>query len=134
MSAWLCGNKTLSLCVDIIKSEGFTDYDEDDYQSKSELELLNELSSLNTNSLNCRYGKRQSNILQDREYIPLDVEDGQRYKSVACYLYQTCECNKNYHHPLFRGLNRWRNDNEVRYEELWDKYHWDIDNPAPRRV
>lgn len=38
------------------------------------------------------------------------VEDGQKYKSVCCYLYQTCECKENYEHPTF-NLNLFKNRN-----------------------
>lgn len=131
MSAWLCGNKTLSLCVDVIKSDEYKEkYDlEKKYSDKDPLEILTELSNLNTKSLNCRYGFHESNILKDKKYIPLSVDEGQKYKSVHCYLYQTCECKENYEHPLFKGLTDWCEDNFEKYEFERDNYYWDIDNP-----
>lgn len=121
MSAWLCGNGTLSLCVDVLKSM-------DEYVDEEELVLLNRLSDLNTKSLICRYGKREHQILKDRMYISLDVDDGQRYKSVCCYIYQTCECDSNYDEPLFKSLVEWSDENEECFESLSDDYFWDIDN------
>jgi len=129
MSAWLCHNKTLSCVVDVIKSDDFKEYDKENYAEKSNEELINILSDLNTKSLNCRYGENEYHILQDREYIKLDVDDGQRYKSLSCYTYQTCECPENNNHPLFHALESWEIDNESKYETVWSQYHWDIDNP-----
>lgn len=130
MSAWLCGNKTLSLVVDVIQSGEFIEgYDDAEFHNRTEHELINILSDLNTQSLDCRYGKYEGHILQNREYIKLDVDDGQRYKSVGCYLYQTCECSEIVESPLFKALDDWYNDNTPEFEDKWDQYHWDIDNP-----
>ena len=128
MSAWLCGNKTLSLCVDVIKSDEFKEKYCTGYEDEDAFEILKELAYLNTLSLNSRYGNRGGHILVDKQYLPLEVDDGQKYKSVCCYLYQTCECQDNYNHPLFKALNDWSNENEKKYEKEWDKYSWDIDN------
>lgn len=119
MSAWLCGNKTLSLCVDVLKEE--KGYSEDCQV------LLEELSELNTRSLDCRYGKSVQHILSDKEYVCLDVDDGQKYKSVCCYLYQTCECDANYDDSLFKSLEDYVNENEDEFEAVYDVYEWDID-------
>ena len=127
MSAWLVGNNTLSLCVDVIKSDDFKPYDTGNYAAKSKEELIDILSDLNTKSLNCRYGENPSHILKNRGYTPLDVEDGQRHKSVACYLYQTCECPEIVKHSLFDSLLKWEEDNFEKY--LNGNYQWDIDNP-----
>ena len=126
MSAWLCENGTLSLVVDVIKSDSFKEYDVENYADKNNKELVDILSDLNTKSLNCRYGKSEDNILQNREYINLNVEEGQKYKSVCCYLYQTCECLDIVEHPLFSALDEWRMDNR-QYEDYKGLYHWDID-------
>ena len=126
MSAWLCENGTLSLVVDVIKSDSFKEYDVENYADKNNKELVDILSDLNTKSLNCRYGKSEDNILQNREYINLNVEDGQKYKSVCCYLYQTCECLDIVEHPLFSALDEWRMNNR-QYEDYKGLYHWDID-------
>lgn len=129
MSAWLCGNGTLSLVVDVIKSDGFNEYDTEGYSNKSNEELIGILSDLNTKSLNCRYGQSEDNILQNRKYLSIDVGEGQRHKSVTCYLYQTCECIDIVEHPLFKALDKWRMD-------AWENddgsivhgdYYWDID-------
>jgi hypothetical protein len=88
---------------------------------------MNILSDLNTKSLNCRYGKSSSHILKQRCYQVLDVDDGQRYKSVRCYLYQTCECLENEEHPLFKSLENWSNNTDE-YDNVWDEYYWDLDN------
>ena len=127
MSAWLCEKGTLSLVVDVIKCDSFKNYDVGNYANKSNEELLGILSDLNTKSLNCRYGKSEDNVLQNREYVSLDVEDGQKYKSVCCYLYQTCECLDIVEHPLFSALDKWRMDNRE-YEDYKGEYYWDIDN------
>ena len=120
MSAWLCGNKTLSLCVDVIKQ-----YKLGGYEEKSNKELMNILSDLNTKSLNYRYGENDDHILENREYVKLDVEDGQKHKSVSCYLYQTCEDPENIKHPLFEALDSYR---EVYFEKYVNgDYYWDID-------
>lgn len=129
MSAWLCGNLTLSACVEIIKSDDFQFYDDGTYSDKSNSELMDILSDLNTKSLNCRYGKSRNHILEERHYCPLNVDDGQRYKSVSCYLYQTCECQENEEHPLFKALENWVEDNEDNYDSVWMEYYWDLDNP-----
>ena len=127
MSAWLCENLTLSCCVEVIKSDGFKDYDVEGYAQKSNQELIEILSDLNTKSLDCRYGKSPSHILEERHYCPLNVDDGQRHKSVCCYLYQTCECSENEEHPLFKALDEWADDNDSKFN--WDNYYWDLDNP-----
>lgn len=129
MSAWLCGNKTLSLVTDIIKSEEFQKYDLDGYNLLNNSELMGILSDLNTKSLNCRYGYSEDNILKDISYIPLEVSDSQKHKSVRCYLYQTCECLENEEHPLFIALDKWSEDNYDKYEAEHSLCEWDIDNP-----
>ena len=129
MSAWLCGLGTLSLCVDVLKSKEFQEeYDIGDFADYSEDELLKELSYLNTKSLDCRYGKSVSHILEHKKYIRLNVSDAQRYKSVRCYLYQTCECDENSLHPLFSTLGAWSDVHEDDFEDDWGSVHWDIDN------
>lgn len=65
MSAWLCENKTLSLVVDIIKSNEFQAYDKECYGLKDTFELMCLLSNLNTKSLDCRYGYSEDNILKN---------------------------------------------------------------------
>lgn len=127
MSAWLCGNKTLSLCVDVIRRDDFKEFDECGYACKDDDELISLLSFLNTKSLNCRYGESDEHILKDRGYVSLSVDDGQRYKSVHCYLYQTCECNDVCEHPLFKGLEGWCDVHDDEFEKDWGKYQWDID-------
>lgn len=129
MSAWLCGNLTLSCCVDVIKK-----YMLGAYYEKTEEELIDILADLNTQSLNCRYGERMGNILENREYIKLDVSDAQKYKSVRCYLYQTCECKETVEHPLFKALHHFTEEYLMEFDKEWDNCHWDIDNPIPRRV
>ena len=129
MSAWLCRNGTLSLCVDVIKRDDFKEFDVENYADKSNEELIEILSELNTKSLDCRYGKSDSHILLNKRYIPFDIEDGQRFKSVSCYLYQTCECEENWDHPLYKGLDEWYLANENKFAPSWKKYEWDIDNP-----
>lgn len=129
MSAWLCENKTLSLVVDIIKSDEFQAYDDECYGLKDTFELMCLLSNLNTKSLDCRYGYSEDHILKNIRYIPLDVSDAQRHKSVRCYLYQTCECSENEEHPLFKALEEWSDDTYDKFEPEHDKCEWDIDNP-----
>ena len=131
MSAWLCGNKTLSLCVDVIKSDEFKkEFDVNgEYCERDVLELLYELSYLNTKSLDARYGVSEDNILKDKEYVSLNVDDGQRYKSVCCYLYQTCESEESCNDPLFQLLDYWCEDKRKVFEEVVDNYYWDIDCP-----
>lgn len=133
MSAWLCGNKTLSLVVDVIKSDSFKKYDDNMFQYIDNEELIDILSELNTMSLNCRYGKHDSNILHDREYVKLNVDDGQRFKSVSCWLYQSGECYNSYDDDLYQALEAWCDDNELKYNENYDEYEWDIDNPIDRK-
>ena len=116
MSAWLCGNGTLSLCVDVIKRADFQEFDVENYADKSNEELIEILSELNTKSLDCRYGKSETHILQHREYVSINVTDGQRFKSVGCYTYQTCECPANENHPLFKALENWY----IAHEEEFD--------------
>lgn len=131
MSAWLCGKGTLSCVVDIIHSKDFKEnYDtEKCYSSKSNEELINILSDLNTKSLNCRYGKDVNHILsdEDRVYVPLNVPFGQKFKSLCCYTYQTCECDENYSHPLFKALDKFEDCNYEKFQDDWEDYHWDID-------
>ena len=129
MSAWLCGNKTLSLCVDVIKSDEFEEYDIWNYRLEENSELMDLLSELNTKSLNCRYGEDESHILKLRDYVNLDVSAAQRHKSVRCYLYQTCECPENQNHPLFESLEKWSMYTYSKYEIEHDKCEWDIDDP-----
>ena len=130
MSAWLCRNKTLSLCVDVIKSDDFQAYDEHNYSQKSNEELIQILTDLNTESLTYLYGENDEYcVLKNPEYIKLDVEDGQKHKSVACYTYQTCESPFCREHPLFQALEKWEADNLPLYETSWDLYEWDIDSP-----
>lgn len=129
MSAWLCRKATLSLVVDVIKSDDFKEYDVDGYANKSKDDLIEILADLNTKSLNCRYGKSPYHILKNREYINLNVDEGQRHKSVACYLYQTCECEEILEHSLFKALSKWNGDGRGKYEPTWSQYHWDIDDP-----
>lgn len=126
MSAWLCRNGTLSLCVDVIKSDDFKEYSQE-YQSKSKDELIEILADLNTKSLDARYGESEYHILKNPQYIGLDVEDGQKHKSVACYTYQTCESDYCCEHPLFIALEKWWADTEDEYDSIWDQYAWDID-------
>ena len=122
MSAWLCGNLTLSCCVDVIK-----EYRLGKYYEKSKEELIDILSDLNTKSLNCRYGVSRYHILENRKYISLDVSDAQKYMSVRCYLYQTCECEENEEHPLFKALQEYVEEN-LKYENERDNCHWDLDD------
>lgn len=128
MSAWLCENKTLSLCVDVIKSDDFKLYDVGNYGEKTEEELIQILTDLNTKSLNARYGESEYNVLKNPKYINLNVDDGQKHKSVACYTYQTCEAEYCREHPLFQSLEEWERANQ-QHEDYWDLYEWDIDNP-----
>lgn len=130
MSAWLCGNKTLSCVVDIIQSNDFKkNYDiANEYCNKEKNELIDILSDLNTKSLNCRYGASEDNVLKDRKYVYLNVPIGQKFKSVSCYLYQTCECEDNLSNPLFHLLEKWSDDRFDLFECDWDKYEWDIDS------
>ena len=130
MSAWLCGNLTLSCVVDVIKSEEFKwNYDPADWSYKSKEELINYLSDLNTQSLNCRYGESPTHILEDRHYCPTNVSEAQKHKSVACYNYQTCECWHIEELPIFVALENWVSDNREKFEAEWDQCHWDLDNP-----
>ena len=133
MSAWLCGNKTLSLCVDVIKSEEFKKYDTDEvYSSMQSLELVELLSDLNTKSLNCRYGvNKKMNVLSNKQYIPLNVSDAQKHKSVRCYLYQTCESEECCQHPLFKLLKEWSEDVYEKYSPFHKECEWDMDTPLP---
>ena len=133
MSAWLCRKGTLSLVVDVIKSDDFKEYSQE-YQSKSKDELIEVLADLNTKSLDYRYGESEYHVLQDRTYISLDVEPGQRHKSVGCYTYQTCEDPANDEHPLFAALEKWYADNDEKYDAIWDQYEWDIDRAIERQA
>ena len=133
MSAWLCGNKTLSLVVDVIKSEEFREnYDLDNSSQLDKDELMGKLSLMNTMSLNHRYGESDEHKLEDIKYEELDVSSCQRHKSVCCYLYQTCEDPDVYDSNLYKALDWWA---ENHYDDFSiDESlicHWDIDNPIP---
>ena len=67
MSAWLCGNKTLSCVVDIIKSNDFKkNYDiANEYCNKEKNELIDILSDLNIDDHNMI---SNSNIIKCRNF------------------------------------------------------------------
>lgn len=128
MSAWLCRKGTLSLVVDTIKNEDFKKYDTENFSDKEKNILINLLSDLNTKSLNASYGESQDNILEDKEYIHLDVDECQRHKSVCCYLYQTCESTESSNHPLFQSLEKWSDETANKHDyDYWWECKWDID-------
>lgn len=131
MSAWLCGNKTLSLVVDAIKSSEFKDnYDTDGSSLQDNDELMKRLSLMNSASLDYRYGKDEDNYLKNIKYERMIVVPAQMHKSVCCYLYQTCEDPQVVESSLFKALDEWANDHYDDYTEMErDKCHWDIDNP-----
>lgn len=129
MSCWLCGNRTLSLVVDVIKSDDFKDYDTNNYAQKTNKELMDKLSELNTWSLDCRYGKSEDNKLDNINYKNMTVSPAQRHKSVRCYIYQTCEGIGNEDDPLYKALDQWSQDTYPKYEAEEDECYWDIDNP-----
>lgn len=131
MSAWLCGNKTLSLVADVILSKEFQEnYDTKHDFALEKSSLVNLLSYLNTKSLNARYGEnKELNVLEDIEYVLLDVGKAQKHKSVRCYLYQTCESDECCEHPLFQLLEQWSEDNYEKYSFLHKYCEWDMDSP-----
>lgn len=136
MSAWLCENKLLSIVVDVVKSEDFrNNYDVNgDYSDLSEGELLDLLSEINVNNLRYLYDSfpddYEQGILDNREYVRLSVSDFQRHKSVASFVYQSCDFSGNEDIPLFCLLVKWRDDYDgLVYSSEWDEAEWDIDNP-----
>ena len=137
MSAWLCGNKTLSLVVDTIKTEEFQkNYDykgKDSFgfeatEETDELELLKHLSELNSFNLDRLYGMDDDNHSNDFKYIKQDVSEAQRHMSVCCYIYQTSDYEDMYNSPLFNALKKWRDDNYEKYDHWHDTCKWDIDH------
>lgn len=139
MSAWLCENKLLSIVVDVIKSNEFrNNYDTNHkYCDKDELELLNQLSDINTGNLHYLYSSFPSEIeeriMNNREYVPIDVNEYQKHKSVCSFIYQSCDYidyDKLDDDDLFNLLLKWR-DSHINYEDNveWEKAEWDIDNP-----
>ena len=133
MSAWLCGNKTLSLVVDTIKSSEFEDnYDMNNSSGLDKQTLMRKLSQMNTESLNYRYGQDPDNYLENIRYERQFVIPAQKHKSVGCYLYQTCEDPEVKETPLFKALDKWWEDHYEDFtEQEKDNCHWDIDHPLP---
>ncbi len=135
MSAWLCENKTLSLVVDVIKSDSFRKYYDVDgkYYNKSENELVRLLSDINVKNLTYLYDsfpcEEEVEIMENREYIKQDVSNAQRHMSVCSFIYQSCDCDDNEKNDLYMLLRKWRED----YYEIYGDDHkccaWDIDNP-----
>ena len=135
MSAWLCENKLLSLVVDVVKSDTFGKYydTEREYCDKSEKELIQILSDINTTNLHYLYESFPSdveqNIMDNREYIKQDVSNAQRHMSVCSFIYQSCDCDENDYNKLYMLLRKWREDYYKVYCDDHDKCEWDIDNP-----
>lgn len=132
MCAWLCGNKTLSVVVDLVLSSDFqNDYDVDHvYRDKMPLDLLGILSWWNNRKLDELYGKDKYHKLYNKKYIQLDVSDVQVHKSVCCYVYQTCGCRANDDELLFQLLKNWCDDHFDEYEESWETAEWNLDSPV----
>ena len=107
MSAFLCGNKTLSCVVDVIKSPEFKQhYYKENFNELMELDILQKLSYYNTRNLNYLYGEDIDNKLYNKCYKHLEVSDAQRHKSTACYLYQTMDTMINRELPILIALSK----------------------------
>ena len=135
MSAWLCENGTLSLVVDVIKSDSFRKYYDvnREYCDKSEEELIHLLSDINTTNLHYLYesfpsGVEQS-IMDNLGYVELDVSNAQRHMSVCSFIYQSCDCDENSGNMLYLLLRKWREDYYKIYSDEHDTCEWDIDCP-----
>lgn len=129
MSAWLCGNGTLSLVADVIKSAEFAEkYDPNTLWSYREpIDLVQKLSSYNSENLDYLYGTDSDNYENNLEYVELNVSDAQKHKSVACYLYQTTDLPYNRDILLLQSLRKWVEDHRAEFEPWWDTVEWDID-------
>ena len=134
MSAWLCENKLLSLVVDVIKSGSFRKYYDTDelYSEKSEIELIEELSDINCTNLHYLYeefpSEFEKDIIDNREYVKLDVSNAQRHMSVCSFIYQSCDCEGNGNNLLYSLLRKWRDDYYKIYCDEHDNCEWDIDS------
>ena len=133
MSAWLCKNKLLSLVVDVVKSNSFRyEYDIcNDYSDKSEQELMEMLHGINAHNLEYLYPDDvEFRTLDNIEYVKQDVSDVQKHKSLASFIYQSCDVYDEGDNRLYDLLCEWRNDYQEIYEgDEWNKAHWNIDVP-----
>ena len=128
MSAWECGNKTLSLVVDVIRSEEFQTKTGVPKTKKALMELLH---SYNKWSLEERY--EENEFMTKPRYQNIKVDEPQKWKSVGCYLYQCDYIPYDKMPQLLIDLENWYQKTAEQYDEESKDYDWDIDTPIQWR-
>jgi hypothetical protein len=129
MSAWLTGNKGISIVVDVLRENHYKD------NKISDNEMFAELLAINLASLIARYGDigyDWINAGYNNCYTPMTVSEGQKIRTCHSYMYQSCEINNFEDIEIIAFLQKVLSSDKyqkIEKETEDEDLEWDIDNP-----